>query len=130
MSEVNPARLKALELKLTSLMNCILNKAAIDADFMSQLEEVLLSDSLRAVLRESKKKAKKSFFNPVAYLHEHNENELRTELEGKTDTDLRLILRSEGIRKGKELKNIERRQMIDEIIQSSVRRLRQGSSFL
>ena len=130
MSELNPAQIKALEIKLTNLVNCILNKALVDAEFANRLEEVLISDSLRVLLKERKKKPIKSVFNPVAFLQEHNEIELRTELEEKTDTDLRSILRSEGIRKGKELKNIERQQMINEIVQSSIRRLKQGSSFL
>jgi len=130
MSETNPRRLKALKTKLTNLVNCVLNKAAIDAEFATQLEEVLISDSLRAILREKKKKARKSVFNPVAYLHEHDKDKLRVELEGKTDSELQLILRSEGIRKGKALKNIERQQMIDEIVLNSEHRLKQGSAFL
>jgi hypothetical protein len=130
MSETKIKQIKALEVKLTSLVNCILNKAASDTEFATQLEEVLLSDSLRVVLQENKKKAQKSTFNPIAFLRENSIDILKAELERKTDSELRLIVRAEGIKKGKELKSMERQQMIDEVIQNSERRLKQGSVFL
>lgn len=130
MSEIDSAILKSLETKLTNLVTCVLNKASNDPEFARQLEEILLSDSLQKTLREGKKKAKKHDFHPVAFLHEHGEEKLRMELEGKTDAELRVVLRSEGIRKGKELKSIERKEMIEEIMVDSSRKLKQGSSFL
>ena len=130
MSEIDSKRLRAIEIKLTNIVNAVINKAATDPEFANQLEEVLISDSLRKILGEKNKKAKKPAFNPVAYLHEHDKDKLRVELDGKTDSELRLILRSEGIRKGKELKSLERQQMIDEIALYSDRTLKQGSAFL
>lgn len=130
MSEIDLTILKALETKLTNIVSCVLNKASNDPEFARQLEEILLSDSLQKTLREGKKKTKKHEFHPVTFLHEYGEEKLRTELEGKTDAELRLVLRSEGIRKGKELKSIERKEMIEEIMSDSGRKLKQGSSFL
>ena len=130
MPEIDVVMLKSLETKLTNLVTCILNKASSDPEFARQLEEIVLSDSLQKTIRESKKKTKKHVFNAVTYLHENGEDKLRVELEGKTDTELRQVLRTEGIRKGKELKNIERQKMIEEIIANSSRKLKQGSAFL
>jgi hypothetical protein len=130
MSEAKPEILKALEIKLTNLLRCILDEAERSDDFAQQLEDILISDSLKNILRESKKKPKKNVFNAVGFLHENGVDKLREELEGKTDSELREILRSEGIKKGKELKSIDRQQMIEELISISGQRLSQGSSFL
>lgn len=130
MSENNPEMLKALESKLTNLVHCILNEAQRNDEFARQLEEVFISDSLRKILGESKKKPQRDVFNVIGFLHENGEAKLRAELERKTDSELREILRSEGIKKGKELKVTTRQQMVEEIITNSQRRLTQGSSFL
>jgi hypothetical protein len=130
MSETNPEILRALETKLTNLSRCILNEAERNDEFARRLEEVLISDSLRNILGETKKKPQKDIFNSVGFLHENGEGKLREELERKTDSELREILRSEGIKKGKELKVINRQQVIEEIITNSQRRLTQGASFL
>ena len=130
MQETNPENLKAIERKLTNLVNCILNKASTDPEFASQLYDILISDSLKAILREKKKRPKELAFNLVAFLHEHGKEELLKTLREKPDSDLRIMLRSEGIRKGKELKALERQQMIDEIFAHSEKKLKQGSVFL
>lgn len=130
MSETNPEIQKALETKLTNLLRCVLTEAEKNEEFAQRLEEILISDSLRNILGENKKKLQKDAFNVVGFLHEHGEDKLREELGIKTDSELKEILRSEGIKKGKELRTIDRQQMIEEIVTKSQRRLRQGSSFL
>ena len=130
MSEIEKQNLKNLEIKLKNLMKCVLDKAATDSEFARQLEESLSSDSLHKIVSSSKSKSKKIIFNAVAYLHKHDESELRKELENKIDTELKQILQAESNKKGKDLKNIERQQLIDEIITNANCVLKQGSSFL
>jgi hypothetical protein len=132
MSEVEKQVLKALETKLLNLVRCVVDKAAVDEPFRAELEKILLTDSLSKKLREKGTKGtnKRPAFQPVAFLHEHGMEELRRKLDDMTDHDLRVVVRSEGIRKGKEVRTLERAVLIQEIMDSSTRRLQQGSSFL
>ena len=130
MSETEKQNLKNLEIKLKNLMKCVLDKAATDSEFAHQLEEALLSDSLHRIVASGKSKSKKSTFNAVAYLHEHDESKLRDELKDKTDDELKQVLQAESNKKSKNLKNIERQQLVDEIIANANCVLKQGSSFL
>jgi hypothetical protein len=66
----------------------------------------------------------------VTFLHEHGEERLRGELGLKTDSELREIIRREGILKGKEVNALGRDKMINDIVSHSDRRLRQGVAFL
>lgn len=130
MSQHNQPNLKKLEVKLKKLMECILDKAATDSEFSRQLEEILLSDSLSQVISTRKSKPERSGFKSVDYLDQYGESKLREELNSKTNTELRQILREESNRKVKDLKNVERQQLIDDISANADRVLKQGSSFL
>ena len=130
MSQNNSPNLKKLEFKLKNLMKCVLDKAATDSEFSRQLEEILISDSLRQAISTRKSKTTKSGFNSVVYLDQHGQNKLQEELESKTNTELQQILKEESNRKVKDFKNVERKQLIDDIIANADRALKQGSSFL
>lgn len=132
MPETEKQNLKDLEIKLKKLVECILSKAASDTEFAQQLEEALSGNSLpRSVpLKASKNKNPKKAFNAVSYLQEHGESLMREELESKTDTELKQTLQAISSKKAKDLKNIERQQLIDEIVVNASRVLNQGSSFL
>ena len=130
MSEVDPKVIKAMETKLMNLVRSVVDHAATDLDFARKLEEVLLSDSLSKMVREKKVESKRPSFAPVPFLHEHGEERLRSELNGMTDHDLRIIVRSERIRRGKEVNSLDRATLISEIISHSQRRLDQGATFL
>jgi len=132
MSEVEKEVLKALETKLYNFVRCVIDKAASDEPFRVELEKILLTDSLSKKLREkvSRGGSKRPAFQPVAFLHERGIEELRRKLDDMTDHELRLVVRSEGIRKGKDVNALERAVLIEEIMASSTRRLKQGSSFL
>ena len=130
MSQHNSPNLKKLEVKLKNLVKCILDKAATDSEFSRQLEEILLSDSLNQVISTRKSKPARSSFKSVDYLDQHGESKLREELNSKTDTELQQILKGESNRKVKDLKNVERQQLIGDIIANADRVLKQGSSFL
>lgn len=130
MSKSNPPNLKNLEIKLKNLVECVLNKAATDSEFAHQLEEILLSESLRKIVSTRKNKPARSSFNSVDYLHQYGEDKLRDELESKVDVELKQILQAGSNKKNKDLESIERQQLIDEIIANANRVLKQGSSFL
>ena len=130
MSQHNSPNLKKLEVKLKNLVKCILDKAETDSEFSRQLEEILLSDSLNQVISTRKSKPARSSFKSVDYLDQHGESKLREELNSKTDTELQQILKGESNRKVKDLKNVERQQLIGDIIANADRVLKQGSSFL
>jgi hypothetical protein len=129
-SETEKPNLKNLEIKLKNLLVCVLHKAETDSEFARQLEEALLSDSLHKVVSPNKKRSKRINFNAVDYLHQNAESELRNELENKTDDELKQILQTGSNKKAKDLKNIERKQLVDDIISNANRVLKQGSSFL
>jgi hypothetical protein len=121
---------KAIETKLYNLLNCILNEVDKNSIFAKEIEDVLLSDSLKRILKEKKNKKIKINFNTLDYLQKNNLEELRTELNSKSLTELKAILKNDGAKKAKELKDLSREQIIENIIENAQRKLNQGSSFL
>jgi hypothetical protein len=121
---------KAIETKLTNLLNCILNEVEKNPSFAKQVEEILLSDSLKKIIKEKKGKKTKIVFNSMEFLQKHSIDELRLELNGKSQTELKEILKKDGSKKEKELKDLSREQIIEHILQNAQRKLNQGSSFL
>lgn len=130
MLETDQSRLKAIETKLQNLVACVVAKAAEDPAFAQELEAVLLSDDLKKKLSAVSPKSKKSLISPVSVLHTQGEAGLRTELETLTDDELRRVVRSEGLLKGRDLKIMSRPDLLAELISSAQRRLTQGESFL
>lgn len=120
----------ALEVKLSSLLNCILNEVERNPVFAREIENILISDSLKKTLREKKSRKNKIHFNVLEFLQNHNIEELRSELNLKSITELKEIIRKDGVKKVKELKDLSREQIIESIIQNAQRKLNQGSSFL
>jgi hypothetical protein len=121
---------KAIQTKLTNLLNCILNEVEKNPNFATLVEEVLLSDSLRKVLKEKKGKKIKIPFKTMEYLQNHNLDELRLELKNKSLAELKEIIKKDSGRKSKELKDLNQEQIIEDIIKNAQRKLNQGSSFL
>jgi hypothetical protein len=121
---------KALEGKLSRLVRSIVKKARDDSDFAQEICEILAPEGRGASSVEPSTPAKRQQFNPVTFLHEHGQDRLCTELGYMTDSELREIIRAQGIRRGKEVQTIERGDMINEIVAHSDRRLHQGASFL
>lgn len=126
-----------IEMKLKSLVDCIISKAANDSGFALQLEKILLIelskketlvDSIKEVTKN--KKDKKQNFNSVDYLHNHGEIKLRDELNLRTDNELKQILRASGSGKTRIPKTVERQKLIEDIVMITTRTLKQGSSFL
>ncbi|MHB8335785.1 MAG: hypothetical protein ACYDEE_00010 [Ignavibacteriaceae bacterium] len=120
----------AIEIKLSSLLNCVLNEIEKNPSFAKEIENILLSDSLKKTLKEKKNKKDKTFFNTLEFLQNQNVGELRSELNLKTITELKEIMKKDGNKKAKELKDLSREQIIESIIQNAQRKLNQGRSFL
>ena len=119
--------LKAIDSKLRRFVDCVMKKAKGDDAFALELRRILLSGTQPD---HSEKKPKPLQFEPVSFLHAQGEEKLRHELSLKTDSELRTILKAEGVLRGKEAKVLERQFMISEIVQYAVRKLNQGSAFL
>jgi hypothetical protein len=101
-------------------------KALVD----SKRKETQSSNSHQNKLVNKQTRGKKLDFNAVIYLQEHGEDKLQEELGKKTNDELTQIIRSEGIKIGKDLKTLGRESMIQEIILNAKRRLNHGSVFL
>jgi hypothetical protein len=130
MQDANPEIMKALEGKLNALVHCVLRQARSDPAFAAQLEEVLLSDSLRTKLIGKKSASPKSGFNPVEHLQAHGQESLRRELEDKPNSELSDVVRFHRIVKGKAAKVLDRTTMVEEILAYAERSLKQGGAFL
>jgi hypothetical protein len=82
---------------------------------------------------EPKKTKKPDFtevFNPLKYLRENGQDNLKNQLDKMTNDELKEIIRSYNIKKAKEMKGIERSQMVSDIIQYAERELNRGGVFL
>ena len=121
-------RRNALRRKLRQFVECVMAKADEDAAFADQLAEIFLGDAAgeRAPQKSDVQQTKQTF-NPVLFLKDHGEPALVRELESRTDDDLRGILRFQGLRRGKELKRLERTEMLREITEGARTKLKQGT---
>ncbi|QDV36962.1 hypothetical protein [Tautonia plasticadhaerens] len=122
--------LKALEMKLGALVRCVVKKAQDDPQFAEQLQEILLSDKLKAGLKERKPAETKPTFNPVSQLQAHGRDGLIRMLDGMPTSDLSGVVRLQRIIKGKAAKSLDRSALIEAIVAYSERSLSQGSAFL
>lgn len=130
MSAERPATTKSIESKLRKLVDCVIKKARSDDQFARELEKCLVDRLSSDDSDSGTSKAEVPSFNIVTFLHEHGEEKLRQELHLKTDSDLRTILRLEGIARGKESKSLDRNIMITDLLKYAARKLNQGSAFL
>lgn len=119
---------KLLERQLRQLVNAVIEKAQSDSDFARQLAKIL---NLSKAADSSKiEKASKTVFNAVDVLHREGREALQLQLELRTDTELKDILRREGVRKQKSQKPFVRNDAISTIVTRAERQLYQGASFL
>lgn len=130
MPKPDPKLMKSLEAKLSRLIRCVITKAGNDPDFAQELGIVLEVGGSEVTPAAKSTPAKRKQFSPVTFLHENGEERLRLELGYKTDSELRDIIRGEGIAKGKEVSALDRDKMINDIVAHADRRLHQGSVFL
>ena len=121
--------LKPLERQLRRLLTVIIEQAESDAEFAARLAKVLNAPDGRHVAQAEKRKT--TAFNPVDILHREGPEALQRQLELRTDTELKDILRQQGLWKRKgEKQPLNRSEATRSIIASAERRLHQGSSFL
>ncbi len=120
--------LKLLERQLRRLVNAVIEKAQSDSDFAKQLAKIL--NLSKATGLSQIEKTSKTVFKAVDILHREGREGLRHQLELRTDTELKDILRQEGVRKQKSQKSFVRNDAILTIITRAERQLHQGASFL
>ncbi|MDL5052167.1 hypothetical protein QQ056_01095 [Oscillatoria laete-virens NRMC-F 0139] len=126
----NKPNIKLLETKLLRLAKCILRKAQDDHEFAAQLLDTLSNTEERKGEAKRLPEDPKSSFNVVEFLHLQGREKLQQELNLMTDSELRALVRSEGIAKGKDSKSLIRHQLVEALLVHSTRRLSQGSAFL
>jgi hypothetical protein len=134
MPDNDAAILKALKSKINKLVKVVLDEATLNSDFRQKLENALLepssynssSKAAKSVTKISKLTKAKEKINLVSFLQENGKERLADELSLKTDTELKAILRTERIKEPRELKTIERQQMIDAILKNASQNLNQG----
>jgi len=120
--------LKLLERQLRRLVNAVIEKAQSDSGFAEQLAKIL--NLSKAADSSEAGKTDKAAFNSVDILHREGREALQRQLEFRTDTELKDILRQEGVRKQKSQKPFVRNDAILTIITRAEQQLRQGASFL
>jgi hypothetical protein len=120
---------KAIERQLRRLMTVIVEEVEKNEDFAARVAKALnISDASDVTPTE---KPKATTFNPVEVLHREGKEALQNQLELKTDTELKEILRQQGLWKRKgEKQQFDRSAAVQTIVASAETRLRQGSSFL
>lgn len=125
------AEVKAIEDRLVALVKCVIAKARADAEFAEQLNELLLSDTLRAAIRsKGSKKSRQEVFDPVAYLSQHNATALQQCLAGKPLFELVEVATKEKLARPKAIKRMERDVLITELVAYAERRLNRTGVFI
>ena len=121
------ANLIAVKAKLRRLVDACLKQAESHPDFAVELEDILLSDSLK---RDMPRKRPRVDVDVVNELANSGEDGLKSRLDALADSELRLLAKADGALNGKELKEVDRSQVIDALIAVAMRKLNQGGSFL
>jgi len=130
---------KNIETTLEKLFKCICNEAQRNKEFAEKIHSVFINNSNKTVstcesakAENKKDEPEKSTnqFNPIQILSEKGADKLKNELDIKSNTELKDIVRFEGIEKGKKLASLERNAMINKIIDHSHKLLNQGQVFM
>jgi hypothetical protein len=120
---------KAIERQLRKLVALIVEEVERNEDFAARIAEVLNVSDASGTTESQKPKV--TAFNPVEVLHREGKEALHGQLELKTDTELKEILRQQGLSKRKgEKQQFDRSVAVQTIVASAESRLHQGSSFL
>ncbi len=102
-------------------------------DLKKEINSLKHSPKSHETKTESKKTKKPDFtevFNPLKSLRENGRDNLKNQLDKMTNDELKEIIRSYNIKKAKEMKGIDRPQMVSDIIQYAERELNRGGVFL
>ncbi|MEK7996607.1 MAG: hypothetical protein AAB403_22625 [Planctomycetota bacterium] len=123
-------RLREVKAILMRVVDCILKKAEGDDEFATQLQDILrVGSPAPKRLRKTAGPAGPAF-DPVTFLHEHGEENLRATLSSKTEVELQRVLRAQGVKRPRNSQSRSIGELVEEIVQVSKRRLSQGTSFL
>ncbi len=118
---------KRLLRTLRSLVDCVMAQVDRDEAFADDLAQILLNG--KSVDRSTKKTVSNKpdqAFNPILYLKDHGEQALQRELENRSDDELRAVLRFQRLRSAKELKKLNRSEMLRDVVNGSLAKLKQG----
>lgn len=125
-TEENPVTMTMIYSKLLDLESEIFGlKKEINS-----LKNLSKSQENKAEPKKQKKPDFTEVFNPLKYLRENGQDNLKSQLDKMTNDELREIIRSYNIKKAKEMKGVERSQMVADIMQYAERELNRGGVFL
>ena len=119
---------KLVERQLRRFVSIVIEKAQSDSEFAAQIANIL--NPPKAADGVETEKAAKAAFNVVDILHREGREALQRQLELRTDSELKDILRQEGVRRQKSQKPFVRNDAILIIITRAEQQLHQGASFL
>jgi len=121
----------AVQSRLRAFFEAVYEEAQQNPQFLTKLEEILVSRDLRiSPIKKCKNEGiTQKAINIVDVLHTEGEDGLKIALTNFTNSDLIKLCTQEGIRKIRDSKNHERDELIVILIQTASDRLRQGESF-
>lgn len=115
--------------RLRALTDLIEQEARESLGFFEGLQKILLSEE--AVISADKPLARRKapILHVLSILHERGESALREELERLTNDQLARLATDEGIKRLKDAKATERKELQDALLEIAQNRLKQGESF-
>lgn len=117
--------------KLKELFTIIECEAKKSPAFLEKLATVFNQDSESITNPQpSEKKIREPFLNIVDILHRLGKDRLNEELDLLTNDQLAKLASQEGIKKYKDSKTADRKELIDSLVEIASNRLSQGSSFI
>jgi len=115
--------------KLKEFFNVIESEAKTNPDFLDKLANVFELKKDFDTKQIATAKVKEPIINIVEVLHNDGEESLRKELELLTNDKLLKLANQEGIKKFKNIKNIDRVDLVNALVVTAKNRLSQGKAF-
>jgi hypothetical protein len=115
--------------RLRALTDLIEQEARESLGFFEGLQKILLSEEVVISADKPLARRKAPILHVLSILHERGESALREELERLTNDQLARLAADEGIKRLKDAKATERKELQDALFEIAQNRLKQGESF-
>lgn len=116
--------------RLRALFDAICEEAQRNPEFFERIQSILMSEAaIISVEKSAGKTSRKPILPIVDVMHTEGEQGLRIKLDQLTNDQLARLSADEGIKRLKEAKSIERKELISMLVEMASSRLRQGETF-
>lgn len=116
--------------RLRSLFDAISDEVAKNPAFLARIEKILrYPEAIVTASARPSRSEKVPCINILEIIHRDGREAALQTLEGFTNDELVKLAIADGIKKGKEAKAMERKDLISLLIDTASARLRQGESF-